>query len=329
VLGHGGGGRLSSDLIEHLFVPAFGGLDPARLSDGATLPPVGGRIAVSTDGFVVRPLFFPGGCIGDLAVNGTINDLAMCGARPRYLTAAFVLEEGLPLADLGRIVDAMGAAADAAGVAVVTGDTKVVEHGHGDGVYIATAGIGEVADGVDVGPDRITPGDAVIASAPLGRHGVAVLSVRDGLAFGSSIVSDTAPLWAPVADLLAAVPVHAMRDPTRGGAAAALNELARASGVGIALAESLIPVDDDVRAACGFLGLDPLAVANEGVFLAFVPAEHAESAVAALRRHPVAAQARVIGEAVADHPGTVVVRTAFGSQRILPMPLAEQLPRIC
>jgi hydrogenase expression/formation protein HypE len=330
VLGHGGGGRLSADLIEHLFVPAFGADgELGRLGDGATLPRPGGRIAVSTDSFVVRPLFFPGGCIGDLAVNGTVNDLAMCGARPGYLAVSIVLEEGLPLADLGRIVAAMAAAAEAAGVRIVTGDTKVVDRGHGDGVYVTTTGVGVVADDVEVGPDRIRPGDAVICSGPIARHGIAVLSVREGLEFGSSITSDSAPLAAPVADLLAAAEVHALRDPTRGGVAASLNELAVASAVGIAIEERAIPVDDDVRAACGFLGLDPLAVANEGVLLAFVPASEADAALDALRAHPTTTEARIIGEAVEQHPGTVVVRTALGAQRVLPLPLAEQLPRIC
>lgn len=334
VMGHGGGGRLSAELVENLFLPPFTGgrADAvlAQLGDGATVAVPGGRLAFSTDTYVVRPRFFPGGCIGDLAVNGTVNDLAMCGAVPAYLAAGFVLEEGLPLAELGVIVEAMGAAARAAGVEIVTGDTKVVDSGHGDGVFITTTGVGFVPDGVDVGPDRARPSDTVIVSGPIGLHGIAVLSVRDGLEFGTDIRSDSAPLGAVVADLLASgARVHALRDPTRGGVAATLNEIARASHVGIEFRERDVPVPDEVRAACGFLGLDPLAVANEGRLVAFVASSDADQALEALRRHDVAAGAIAIGTVVDDHPGVVVARTPIGGTRVVDLPLAEQLPRIC
>jgi hydrogenase expression/formation protein HypE len=334
VMGHGGGGRLSGELVEHLFLPAFTRDRPdpalAHLGDGATVRLGGGRLAFSTDTYVVRPRFFPGGNIGDLAVNGTVNDLAMCGAVPAYLSAAFVLEEGMPLAELGAIVETMAAAARVAGVEIVTGDTKVVDSGHGDGVFIATAGVGVVPDGVVVGPELARPGDVVVLSGPIGQHGIAVLSVREGLAFGTEVRSDTAPLGAVVADLLGAgVAVHALRDPTRGGVAATLNEIARASGVGVVIRERDIPVPDGVRAACGFLGLDPLYVANEGRLVAFVGAADADRALDLLRRHPVAAGAVAVGTVVTDHPGVVVARTGIGGTRVVDLPLAEQLPRIC
>jgi len=334
VMGHGGGGRLSGELVEHLFLPAFTHDQPASplgdLGDGALLSVGGARLALSTDSYVVRPLFFPGGSIGDLAVNGTANDLAMCGARPLYLTAAFILEEGVAMDTVGRVAQAMGAAARVAGVQVVTGDTKVVDAGHGDGVYICTAGVGLVPDGVSVAPSAARPGDAVVVSGPIAQHGVAVLSVREGLEFGSDIRSDTAAVYPLVESLLAAgVAVHALRDPTRGGVAATLNEIAVASRVGVRVQESAIPVADDVRAACGFLGLDPLYVANEGRLVAFVAGEDAELAVQVLRGHPLGAGATRIGEVVADHPGTVVAATPIGGTRVVDLPLAEQLPRIC
>lgn len=345
VAGHGGGGRLSADLIEHLFVPAFTGAgdpgggtggDPtgelARLGDAAVLPALapGERLAVSTDAYVVRPRFFPGGCIGDLAVNGTVNDVAMVGAVPRYLTAGFVLEEGLPLDELDAIARAMGAAARTAGVELVAGDTKVVEAGHGDGVYVTTAGVGVVAPGVDLGPHRMRPGDAVVVTGPIGRHGIAVLSRREGLEFGAEVTSDTAPLHEPVHALLrAGVGVHMLRDPTRGGVAATLDELATAAGLGIVIEERAVPVPEVVSAACGFLGLDPLEVANEGCFVAVVAGGDVDAALDVLATHPTTADAAVIGSVVEEHPGTVVARTGIGGTRIVDRPLAEQLPRIC
>lgn len=334
VMGHGGGGRLSAELITNMFVPAFtggaAGEPLARLGDGAVVTAGGARLAFSTDSYVVRPRFFPGGNIGDLAVNGTVNDLAMCGAEPLFLSAGFVLEEGLALQELGRITQTMAAAARAAGVTIVTGDTKVVDAGHGDGVYINTAGIGLVADGVAIGPDQARPGDVVLLSGAIGMHGIAVLSVREGLEFGSEIRSDTAPLNGLVRALLdAGIGVHALRDPTRGGLAATLHEIAGSSAVGVEITESALPVPDDVRAACGFLGLDPMYVANEGKLVAFVPAGSAERALEVLRADPLGAGAVAIGQVVADHPGVVVARTPIGGTRVVDLPLAEQLPRIC
>ncbi len=330
VMGHGGGGKLSAELVEHLFLPAFRNSTLAPLGDAAILPSASGRLAFTTDSYVVRPLFFPGGCVGDLAVNGTVNDLAMSGAKPLYLSAGFILEEGLPLADLGRIVDRMAAAARAAGVAIVCGDTKVVDRGHGDGCYITTAGVGAVPDGVNVGIERAKPGDVVVVSGPVGNHGVAILCVREGLEFETRITSDTAALNGLVADMLSACPdLQAMRDPTRGGLAATLNEIATASHVGIEIDESAVPIDDEVRAACDLLGLDPLLVANEGKLVAVVPADSALKLLAAMRRHPLGTRAAVIGCMTDQHPKLVVARTAIGGRRIVSTPLGEQLPRIC
>lgn len=330
VMGHGGGGKLSADLVRHLFLPAFGGGALAQLGDAALVEAGGARLAVSTDGFVVRPLFFPGGNIGDLAVNGTVNDLAVSGARPLFLTASFILEEGLPLDQLGAIAQAMGEAARRAGVTIIAGDTKVVDRGHGDGVFISTTGVGLVPAGVRVGPELARPGDAVLVSGELGLHGVAILSVREGLEFGAPIESDTAPLHELTAALLdSGCAVHAMRDPTRGGLASALNEIAAASGVGVRLDERALPVPGPVRAACELLGIDPLYVANEGKLVAFVAREDAERALAALRAHPLGARAAIIGEATAEHPGVVVARTGIGGTRVVDMQVGEQLPRIC
>lgn len=331
VLGHGGGGVLSAELVEHLFLPALGGSADA-LHDAAVLlaPAPGERLAFTTDSYVVHPLFFPGGCIGDLAVNGTVNDLAMSGARPLALSAGFVLEEGLETAVLGRVATAMGAAARAAGVRVVTGDTKVVERGKADGLIVCTAGVGVVADGVDIRPGRAAPGDAVLVSGEVGEHGVAILSRREGLEFGTELTSDTAPLHGLVAALLAAVPdVHVLRDPTRGGVAGTLCEIAEAAGVGFELEEAAVPVPDGVAAACGFLGLDPLHVANEGKLVAVVPGADAEKALAALRAHPLGARAAVVGTVTAEHPGVLVARSPLGAGRVVQRPLGEQLPRIC
>lgn len=330
VMGHGGGGKLTAELVQHLFLPAFRSAALDQLGDAAVLPPAAGRLALSTDSFVVRPLFFPGGNIGDLAVNGTVNDLAMSGARPLYLTAGFILEEGMPLDQLGQIAASMGAAARRAGVSVVTGDTKVVDRGHGDGVFISTAGVGVVPDGLRIGPDQARPGDVVIVSGEIGLHGVAILSVREGLEFGAPIASDCAPLHELVAGLLdAGVAVHALRDPTRGGVASALNEIAASSGVGVRIEERALPVPGPVRAACEILGLDPLYVANEGKLLALVAHADAERALETLRAHPLGARAAIIGEVTADHPGVVVARTGIGGTRVVDMQVGEQLPRIC
>lgn len=330
LIGHGGGGKLSAELIEHLFYPAFANEVLAAGGDSAVLALAGQRLAFTTDSFVVRPLFFPGGSIGDLAVNGTVNDLAMMGAKPLYLSAGFILEEGLAISTLGSIVERMGAAARAAGVRIVAGDTKVVERGHGDGVYINTSGIGLIPAGVTIGPEQARPGDALLVSGTLGDHGMAILSVREGLEFETVIQSDCAPLYELVEALRAAAPgVHALRDATRGGAAAALNEIARAAGVGVVLNERKIPVNAATAAACELLGMDPLHVANEGKLVAFVPRDQAEAALAALRSHPLGAQAAIIGEAVEAHPGVVVGRTGIGGSRVIDTQVGEQLPRIC
>lgn len=332
VLGHGGGGTLSAELVEHLFLPAYadqGGV-LAQLGDAAVVAAGDARIAMSTDSYVVRPRFFPGGNIGDLAVNGTVNDLAVVGATPLYLTVGMVLEEGMPLEELNSIAATMGRAAREAGVSIVTGDTKVVDTGHGDGIYINTAGVGVMRPGVDLGPHRVQPGDAIIVSGAIGMHGIAVMSVREGLEFGSDIVTDSAPLGGIIGDLLGSgAEVHMMRDPTRGGVAASLTEIARAAGVGVEIVERDVPVPDDVRAACGFLGLDPLYVANEGKFIAFVAADDAERALESLRAHPLGAGATRIGSVTAEHPGVVVAKTGIGGTRVVDLPLAEQLPRIC
>jgi hydrogenase expression/formation protein HypE len=327
VMGHGGGGAMSDELVRHLFLPAYGPFPPG---DSAVVPVGAARIAFSTDSYVVKPMFFPGGSIGDLAVNGTVNDLAMSGATPLYLSVAFILEEGTALATVGRIAEQVGAAAKAAGVRVVTGDTKVVDNGSGDGVFLNTAGVGVVADGVEIGPHRAAPGDAVLISGDIGVHGVAVLSVRQGLEFATGVESDTAPLHGLVAAMLATgADVHVLRDPTRGGVSASLNEIARTAQVGVDLTERDLPIPPGVADACSLLGLDPLQVANEGKLLAFVPSGAADEVLEAMRAHPLGAGARRIGTCVAEHPGTVVARTALGGTRVVSMPIGEQLPRIC
>jgi len=330
VMGHGGGGQMSAELVEHLFAPAFGGVPDAGLTDSAVFTLGGARLAFSTDSFVVRPLFFPGGSIGHLAVNGTVNDLAMSGAMPSQLSCGFILEEGTELSVIGRIANDMGAAARAAGVSIVTGDTKVVDAGHGDQVYVNTAGVGLIPDGVDIHPKRARPGDVVIVSGAIGVHGIAIMSVREGLEFGTDIVTDSAPLHDLVATMLATTKdLHVLRDPTRGGLATSLNEIARTAGVGVRLQERAIPVPPDVANACGLLGLDPLYVANEGKLVAFVPREHAEAVLAAMQAHPLGTGAAVIGECVDEHAGMVVQNTTFGATRVVDLPLGEQLPRIC
>lgn len=329
VLGHGSGGQMMHELIAHLFAPAFG--EAADFETDAAIIELGGRHAFTTDSFVVSPLFFPGGNVGSLAVHGTVNDLAMMGARPLYLSAGFILEEGLPMEQLGIIVQSMAAAAKAAGVRVITGDTKVVGRGHGDGVFINTSGLGVVPTGVDIRPARIRPGDAILVNGPLGDHGVAIMSVRAGLAFETALISDSAPLAELIAALLArdADAVHALRDLTRGGLAAAANELARAAGVGLVIDENHIPVQRAVASACELLGLDPLQVANEGKFVAIVEGDSAETLLHTLRQHPLGRQAALIGYVTDRHPGMVVGRTAIGSQRVIDVPAGELLPRIC
>lgn len=335
VMGHGGGGALSRDLVEHVFLPAFGNPVLARLGDSSVLDVAdrlagGGRLAFATDSYVVRPLVFPGGSIGELAVNGTVNDLAMSGAEPLFLSAAFILEEGLAIAELAGIVARMAAAARRAGVSIVTGDTKVVERGRGDGLTITTAGIGTVPPGVDLGAERVRPGDAVVVSGTLADHGMAIMSVRESLEFEASIESDTAPLHGLVAAMLAACPgIRMLRDPTRGGAAASLNEIAAATGLGIEIDEAKIPVAPVVASACEILGLDPLQVANEGKLLAVVPADAADAVLAAMLAHEHGRHAVLLGRIVAEHPGVVALRTAIGGTRVVPLPIGEQLPRIC
>lgn len=300
------------------------------MGDAALVAIGGARLAFSTDSFVVRPLFFPGGNIGELAVNGTINDIAMRGAQPLVLSAGFILEEGMPLDQLAAIARSMGAAARRAGVTLVAGDTKVVDRGHGDGVYINTSGFGIVPEGIDIGPTRAQPGDVIIVSGTIGDHGIAILSVREGLEFGATVESDTAPLNGLVADLLDETHhIHVLRDPTRGGVASTLNEIARASQVGIVIDERNLPVQDAVRAACELLGMDPLYVANEGKLIAIAPSADAERLLARMRAHPLGRQAAIIGRVTADHPGLVAARTGIGGTRIVDMMVGEQLPRIC
>lgn len=330
VMGHGGGGAMSAELIEHLFLPAFGAAADAQMGDSAVLEVGGIRLAFSTDSYVVKPREFPGGNIGDLAVNGTVNDLAMAGATPLVLSTAFILEEGTPLTEIQRVAHAIGTAAMAAGVKLVTGDTKVVDSGHGDGIFINTAGIGLVPADVDIRPQRATPGDVVIVSGDLGVHGIAIMSCREGLEFGTTISSDTAPLNGLVKTMIATgADIHTMRDPTRGGLAATLNEIAKTARVGISLDERKLPVPPEVRDACGLLGLDPMYVANEGKLVAFVKPEDAEKVLEAMRAHPRGSRAVAIGTCVNDHPGIVVAKTALGGTRVVDLPAGEQLPRIC
>lgn len=331
LLGHGSGGQLTAQLVRDLFLPALGNPVLDRLGDSALLDAAGLRLAFTTDAFVVSPLRFPGGDLGSLAVHGTINDLAVAGARPLALAAAFILEEGYPLAELRVLIDSMRAAAHAAEVAVVAADTKVVERGRGDGVYVTTSGIGVVPSGVDLAPERIRPGDSVLVSGPIGDHGIAVLSAREGLAFDTAVTSDSAALHHLVGALLTCgAAVRCLRDPTRGGVATIANEIARAAGVAITIDETAVPVRPGVRAACEMLGLDPLYVACEGRLLAAVAGADAERALAALGAHPLGAGAAVIGSvAAADDGPPVRLRTAFGTTRALDVLAGAQLPRIC
>jgi hydrogenase expression/formation protein HypE len=330
LLGHGSGGTLTAQLIERLFLPAFANPILERMDDQAVLDVAGARIAFTTDSFVVTPIFFPGGDIGSLAVNGTVNDLAMSGARPLYLSAAFILEEGLPMTDLQRIVASMREAAQAAGVTVVTGDTKVVGKGSGDKVFVNTSGIGVVPPGVHVSANRAAPGDAVLLSGTVGDHGIAIMSTRQSLGLEGALRSDSAPLHELVAAMLdACADVHVLRDPTRGGVAATLHEIAGRSGVGIEIDEVAVPVREEVKGACEILGFDPLYVANEGKLVALVPAAASDAVLQAMRRHPLGAEAVRVGTVCADHPGRVVVRTSIGGRRVLELPYGELLPRIC
>jgi hydrogenase expression/formation protein HypE len=329
-LAHGGGGRLMQNLIREIFVRSFDNPLLAQMHDGATWPQAEGTLAFTTDSYVVRPLFFPGGDIGSLAVHGTVNDLAMCGAMPLWLSAGFILEEGLPMETLQRVVDSMARAAKEAGVSIVTGDTKVVDKGKGDGIFINTAGIGVVPPGVKVGPQRVVSGDAILVSGDLGLHGVAVLSVREGLSFAGNIASDSAPLHRVVADLIAnGIELHCLRDLTRGGLASALNEIASAAGAKLSIDERMVPVREEVQGACEVLGLDPLYVANEGRFVAFVPEAQADRAVSVMRGHGVTKDAARIGSVSVGDSSIVVLKTVLGTHRILDLLSGEQLPRIC
>ena len=330
VMGHGGGGKLSAELIEHLFLPAFQNDILPELRDSAVLNVDEGRLAFSTDSFVVQPLFFPGGNIGDLAINGTVNDIAMSGAIPLYLSCGFILEEGLPLAQLARIAESMGWAARNANINLVTGDTKVVDKGHGDGVYINTSGLGLIPEGVHIAPNQAKPGDVVIVSGEIGTHGIAIMSVREGLEFETQIESDSAALNGLVADMLhLSKDIRVLRDPTRGGVASSLNEIAQVSQTGVILHERKLPVAPAVHSACELLGLDPLYVANEGKLIAIVPADIAEEMISVMRQHPYGRQATIIGEVTEQHPGLVVTKTGLGGTRIVDMQVGEQLPRIC
>lgn len=330
LLGHGSGGKLTADLVEKLFLPAFRNSYLEKLDDQAVVTVNGSRLAFTTDSFVVTPIFFPGGDIGRLAVNGTVNDLAMSGARPLYLSAAFILEEGLPLADLQRIVRSMQEACETAGVILVTGDTKVVNRGSGDKVFINTSGMGIIERDLLISADRANVGDKIILSGSIADHGMAVMSKREGLEFENEILSDTAPLNSLVEAMLeASQEIHCLRDPTRGGIATTLNEIVRRSNVGIVLDEKRIPIREDVKGACEILGIDPLYVANEGKLVAVVDREEAEKVLDRMRGHRDGKEAQIIGEVVAEHPRMVVMRTGIGGTRIVDLMMGEQLPRIC
>lgn len=330
LLAHGGGGRLSRRLLRDVFRKHFAGAELGRDHDGAYLTAGDTKLAFSTDSYVVSPPFFPGGDIGSLAVHGTVNDLAACAARARWMSAGFILEEGFPLADLERIVRSMARAAERAGVELVAGDTKVVEHGKGDGVFVNTSGIGLVAYEPVPTPRAVRPGDRVIVSGPIGLHGMAVLSLREGLGFESDLASDSAPLGDLVASVYeAGVRPHCLRDPTRGGVAAALAEIAEISGTAVVFDEAALPVPEPVRGACEILGLDPLFVANEGKMLFVVAPEDEAATLYALRRHPLGVGAATIGRMSEGEPGTVLVDTALGSTHVLDIPAGEELPRIC
>ena len=330
LLAHGGGGRLTHELIERLFLPAFRNDLLSRRHDGAVFDLGGSRLAITTDSYVVQPLFFPGGDIGTLAVNGTVNDLAMCGARPLYLSAGFILEEGLPLQQLEQIVISMRRAADLAGVTIVTGDTKVVDRGKGDGIFINTTGIGLLEHSLVIAPDRLLPGDQILINGDLGRHGIAIMASREGLNLETVIESDCAALNGVVGDLIrAGIEIHCLRDLTRGGLASALVELAEAAHRHLEIDESGIAVREDVQGACEILGLDPLHLANEGRFLVVVPANDAPRTLDLLRRTPTGTTAAIIGHVAESGPSRVTLKTRLGTTRIVEMLSGEQLPRIC
>ena len=330
LLSHGGGGVLTHRLIAERILSRVGSPELSPLLDSAILPSRAGRLAMTTDSFVVQPLFFPGGDIGRLAVAGTVNDLAAVGAVPEYLSLAFILEEGLPLTDFERVLDSIATACAEAGVKIVTGDTKVVERGAADGMFINTSGIGWIPEGRELAPARIQPGDAVLVTGTLGDHGIAVMSCREGIAFETELLSDVAPLNHLAEAIHAVAPhVRCMRDPTRGGAAMVLGELAQQSRTGIFIDEVALPIRREVSGACEMLGLDPLYVANEGKFIAVVPEEEAAAALQAMRSHPLGKHAARIGTARAEHPGKVVLETRIGGRRVVEMPLGEALPRIC
>ncbi len=331
VLGHGSGGRLTHQLIERMLLPQFRNdlLEP--LHDGAIFSVNGVRMAFTTDSYVVNPIFFPGGDIGELAVNGTVNDLAMCGAKPLYLSVAFILEEGFPMEDLWRVVLSMKQAAENAGVLLVTGDTKVVDRGKGDKIFINTSAVGIIeSETTQIHPNRARVGDHILINGEIAAHGIAILSVRENLEFETQIQSDTAPLNHLVRVMLEACPdIHVLRDPTRGGIASSLNEIAKQTNVGISLKETQIPIHELAKGACEILGLDPLYVANEGKLLAFVSPEDSDAALTTMRNHPLGKDARMIGEVVPDHRGAVVLKTRIGGSRVVDMLSGEQLPRIC
>ncbi|MEJ2008690.1 MAG: hydrogenase expression/formation protein HypE [Acidobacteriota bacterium] len=330
VLGHGSGGKLTQDLIEKLFLPNFSNDYLAQLNDQAVLDVNGSRLAYTTDSFVVTPIFFPGGDIGRLAINGTVNDLAMSGATPRFIAAAFILEEGLATDDLARVVESMRQAAQQAGVLLVTGDTKVVNRGKGDQIFITTTGLGVVERAVEISADRARPGDRILLSGTIGDHGMAIMSRREGLEFEGPIESDTAPLHTLVAEMLdASEEIHCLRDPTRGGVATILNEIAARSQIGMELDDRSVPVRESVKGACEILGLDPLYVANEGKLVAVVGRDAADAVLDRMRNHPLGRDARCIGEVTADHPRRVLVTTEIGGTRVLDVMLGEPLPRIC
>ena len=330
-MAHGGGGRMSQMLIEKMFVPAFDNASLEQLNDGAVLGVEAGRLAFSTDSFVISPLFFPGGDIGSLAIHGTVNDIAMCGAVPIALSVGMIIEEGLPMQTLWQIVQSMQAAARKAGVSIVTGDTKVVDRGKGDGIYINTSAIGRIPEGIDVAPRRARPGDKILINGAIAVHGIAIMSVREGLEFETTLESDSAALNGLVGYLLGTLgeKVHVLRDPTRGGLSSTLNEIAVQARLGIRLVEKDIPIWEDVRGACEILGFDPLYVANEGKFLAIVAPDAADAALAIMHAHPLGAEAAIIGEVVDEHAGKVFLRSRIGGMRVVDMLSGEQLPRIC
>jgi hydrogenase expression/formation protein HypE len=330
LLAHGGGGNLSHQLIQKMFLSQFNNPFLNEEHDGAVIPVKEGRIAFSTDSYVVHPVFFPGGNIGELAVNGTVNDLSMCGAKPLFISAGFIIEEGLPMEELWQIVLSMQKAAEAAGVQIVTGDTKVVDKGKGDKIFINTSGIGIIPPGVDISPKNCSPGDAIILNGKIADHGIAIMSAREGLSFETQIESDTAPLNSLVEVMLnASRNIHVLRDPTRGGLASALNEIAMTSGQSITIDENSIPISEEVKGACEILGFDPLYIANEGKLVAFVPEADAAIVLNAMRSHPLGTESVIIGKVVTGNSGSVVMKTSIGTSRIVDMLSGEQLPRIC